>query len=143
MERATLYDLQYYSLAALFLDGSYAPQACSTLIGIGLRLAQDSGLHVRKIPAQAPTERGCTCALQYEDFDVDPLIEVDDKYWGDPLHLFHQPPGVPSRVGYFNAVMSRGHLRAFCVQAVEGKPSPSCTLRLTPGSRRFHLICQP
>ncbi|KAF8194071.1 hypothetical protein K438DRAFT_1969362 [Mycena galopus ATCC 62051] len=115
-----------------------APQACSTLIGVALRLAQDIGLHVRKIPAQAPSveseqykrafwillfldcvtsaEMGRTCALQYEDFDVDPLIEVDDEYWGHPLNLFHQPPGVPSRVEYFNAVMGLGHLRAFCVQ---------------------------
>ncbi|KAJ7738152.1 fungal-specific transcription factor domain-containing protein [Mycena metata] len=61
---ATVYDLQYYchfpaalatnshppdfpQLAAQFLDGSCAPQSCWTLIGFGLRLAQDIGAHRR------------------------------------------------------------------------------------------------
>ncbi|KAJ7795020.1 hypothetical protein B0H14DRAFT_3496478 [Mycena olivaceomarginata] len=141
-------------------------------MGVGLRLAQDIGLRARKIPARAPSveseqykrafwilvfldrvtsaEMGRACALQYEDFDVDPLIEVDDEYWGNPLHLFHQPPVAPSRVENFNAVMGLGHLRAFCVQDTKllaanrgrkRKPSPSCIPHWTPGSRRFRLIC--
>ncbi|KAJ7238334.1 fungal-specific transcription factor domain-containing protein [Mycena haematopus] len=53
--QATLYDLQYYCLAVMFLDGSSAPQACWTLIGVGLRLAQDIGVHRRKAHIEVPT----------------------------------------------------------------------------------------
>jgi len=61
----TLYDLQFYcvcfstlrlslliltcvQLAVLFLEGSSTPHACWTMIGIGIRLAQDAGAHRRK-----------------------------------------------------------------------------------------------
>jgi len=61
----TLYDLQFYcvcfstlpgslinlcsvQLAVLFLQGSSNPYTCWTMIGIGIRLAQDAGAHRRK-----------------------------------------------------------------------------------------------
>lgn len=33
----------------MFLQGSSAPQACWTMVGIGIRLAQDVGAHRRKV----------------------------------------------------------------------------------------------
>jgi Fungal specific transcription factor domain len=33
----------------MFLQGSSAPQACWTMVGIGLRLAQEVGAHRRKV----------------------------------------------------------------------------------------------
>ncbi|KAK7052653.1 Zn(2)-C6 fungal-type domain-containing protein [Favolaschia claudopus] len=136
--QATLYDLQYYCLAVMFLDGSSAPQACWTLIGVGLRLAQDIGVHRRKARIEIPTVEGelyrrafwilCyldrmvssgmgrTCAVNYDDFDIDPPIEVDDEYWEDPVHPFQQPPGVPSTVTFFNTLMRLNHILAFSLK---------------------------
>ncbi|KAJ6581532.1 fungal-specific transcription factor domain-containing protein [Mycena capillaripes] len=43
-----LYDLQFSALSVLFLHGTSAPQACWTLVSIGIRMAQDVGAHRRK-----------------------------------------------------------------------------------------------
>ncbi|KAJ7808136.1 fungal-specific transcription factor domain-containing protein [Mycena olivaceomarginata] len=134
-ERPTLYDLQYYCLAVIFLDGSAASQACWTLVGIGLRLAEDIGLHIRKSPVPSvedelykrafwvllyldrviSAEMGRTCAMQYDDFDIHPLREVDDEHWEHPTHPFQQPRGVPSRVAFFNALMHLNHILGVCL----------------------------
>ncbi|KAF7372556.1 Zn(2)-C6 fungal-type domain-containing protein [Mycena venus] len=133
-EQATLYALQYYCLAVQFLEGSSAPQACWTLVGVGLRLAQDVGAHRRQSRVEKPTVEselwkrafwvlvymdrqissslGRPCAIQYDDFDIDPPLEVDDEYWEDPTHPFEQPPGVCSRVAFFNALLGLNHILA-------------------------------
>ncbi|KAF8136834.1 fungal-specific transcription factor domain-containing protein [Mycena galopus ATCC 62051] len=138
--QAGLYDLQYYCLAAQFLSGSSGPQVCWTLIGIGLRLAQDIGVHRRQAPIEVPTvERelfkrafwvlvcldrimsagmGRACAMQYEDFDLDHPIEVDDDYWEHPTHPFMQPAGVPSRITYFNTFIRLNHILAFSLKTL-------------------------
>ncbi|KAJ7144637.1 fungal-specific transcription factor domain-containing protein [Mycena epipterygia] len=135
---ATLCDVQYCCLAVHFLLGSASPQACWILVGIGLRLAQDAGAHRRSVLMEQPSvERelwkrafwvlvyldrhlssltGRTCALQYDDFNVDPLIEVDDEHWQDTSHPFQQPPGVPSRIAFFNALLRLSHLMAFTLK---------------------------
>ncbi|KAJ6482780.1 fungal-specific transcription factor domain-containing protein [Mycena sanguinolenta] len=137
MGQQTLYDLQYYCLSAFFIEGFAAPQACWTLIGIGLRLAQDLGVHLCRVDTQVPSiekelykrafwaliyldrvtsaEMGRTCALQYDDFDVDLPLEVDDEYWEHPTHPFQQPSGVPSRVAFFNTLMRLNHILGFCL----------------------------
>ncbi|KAJ7865367.1 fungal-specific transcription factor domain-containing protein [Mycena olivaceomarginata] len=137
-ERPTLYDLQYYCLAVIFLDGTSAPQACWTLVGIGLRLAEDIGLHIRKTPVPSvegelykrafwvllyldrviSAEMGRTCAMQYDDFDIDPLLEVDDEHWENPTHPFQQPHGMPSRVAFFNTFMRLNHILGFCLTSL-------------------------
>ncbi|KAJ6608507.1 fungal-specific transcription factor domain-containing protein [Mycena sp. CBHHK59/15] len=136
--QATLYDLQYYCLAVQFLDGSSAPQACWTLIGVGLRLALDVGAHRRKHTVEAPARdaelwkrafwvlvymdrfvsagMGRPCAIQYDDFDVDPPLEVDDEYWEDAARPFEQPPGVPSRVAFFNCLLRLNHILGFSLK---------------------------
>ncbi|KAJ6587582.1 fungal-specific transcription factor domain-containing protein [Mycena vulgaris] len=136
--QAKLYDLQYYCLAVQFLDGSSAPQACWTLVGVGLRLAQDVGAHRRNSRVEKPSvERelwkrafwvlvymdrsissamGRTCAIHHDDFDLDPPIECDDEYWEHPTHPFQQPPGVPSRVAFFTALLRLNHILAFSLK---------------------------
>ncbi|KAJ6608498.1 fungal-specific transcription factor domain-containing protein [Mycena sp. CBHHK59/15] len=136
--QATLYDLQYYCLAVQFLEGSSAPQACWTLIGVGLRLALDVGAHRRKHTVEAPSRdaelwkrafwvlmsidrslsaaMGRPCAIQYDDFDIDPPLEVDDEYWEDPARPFEQPPGVPSRVAFFNCLLRLNHILGYSLK---------------------------
>ncbi|KAJ7673839.1 fungal-specific transcription factor domain-containing protein [Mycena polygramma] len=140
--QASLYDLQYYSLAVQFLDGSSAPQACWTLVGLGLRLAQDIGCHRRTARIEVPSvERelykrafwvlvyldrllssnmGRTCAVQYDDFDIDLPIECDDEYWEHPTHPFQQPLGIPSRVTFFNMLIRLYHILAFSLKILYG-----------------------
>ncbi|KAJ7304700.1 fungal-specific transcription factor domain-containing protein [Mycena albidolilacea] len=138
LSRPTLYDLQHYCLAALFLEASSMPQAWWTLVGVGLRLAQDIGVHRRKGAVEVPTveselykrafwvllylERtfscslGRTCSVEYDEFDIDPLIECDDEFWEHPTHPFQQPAGVPSRVTFFNILMRLNHILSFCLR---------------------------
>ncbi|KAF7310165.1 Zn(2)-C6 fungal-type domain-containing protein [Mycena indigotica] len=102
--RPTLYHLQFYCLATTFLEFS-TPASCWTLIGIGIRLAQDVGAHRLQNfgPGAKPTIEGelwkrafwvlvCMdrqvsmslgrpCTTQYEDFDAELPIEVDDEFW--------------------------------------------------------------
>ena len=42
-------------LTAGFLQGTSAPQACWTIIGVGIRMAQDVGAHRRKVYSASPT----------------------------------------------------------------------------------------
>ena len=45
----------YAQLTAGFLQGTSAPQACWTIIGIGVRMAQDVGAHRKKVYSSSPT----------------------------------------------------------------------------------------
>ncbi|KAF7314458.1 Zn(2)-C6 fungal-type domain-containing protein [Mycena kentingensis (nom. inval.)] len=105
--RPTVYHLQFYCLATTFLEFS-APASCWTLVGIGIRLAQDVGAHRLQnfSPGAKPTVEGelwkrafwvliCMdrqissslgrpCTTQYEDFDAELPIEVDDEFWEVP-----------------------------------------------------------
>ncbi|KAJ7118079.1 fungal-specific transcription factor domain-containing protein [Mycena epipterygia] len=139
--QGTLCDLQYHCLAVHFLlEAALYKPACWMLVGIGLRLAQDAAAHRRPAQAEEPTvERelwkrafwvlvyldryvsshmGRTCAIQYDDFDVEPPIECDDEYWLDPTHPFQQPPGVPSRITFFNALLRLSHILAFTLKVL-------------------------
>ncbi|KAG5732476.1 Transcriptional activator protein acu-15 [Termitomyces sp. T112] len=120
----SLCDLQYYCLSVIFLQGACAPQQCWTLVGIGIRMAQDVGAHRKKYNKELTVEEelwkrgfwvmvsidrmvssalGRPCAIQDEDFDLDFPIECDDEYWEhpDPAKRFKQPPNKPSYVTGF------------------------------------------
>ncbi|KAJ7187395.1 fungal-specific transcription factor domain-containing protein, partial [Mycena filopes] len=135
---ATVYDLQYYCLAVEFLEGSASPQACWNLVGFGLRIAQDIGVHRRKAAYEVPTvegellkrafwilvymdrlmssSTGKPCALEETDLDVEPPIECDDEFWEHPTRPFQQPPGRPSQVSFFNWVLQLNHLLSFSIK---------------------------
>ncbi|KAJ7763336.1 fungal-specific transcription factor domain-containing protein [Mycena metata] len=135
---ASLYDLQYYCLAVQFLECSSEPQICWTLVGFGLRRAQDIGAHRRTAPHEVPSIQsellkrafwvlmymdrlmsagtGRTCALEESDVDIEMPIECDDEYWEHPTHPFQQPPGPPSKVVFFNRILRLNHLLAFSLK---------------------------
>ncbi|KAJ7089539.1 fungal-specific transcription factor domain-containing protein [Mycena epipterygia] len=140
-----LCDLQYYCLAAHFLLGSASGQPAGwMLVGIGLRLAQETGAHRSTTHAEEPPAerelwkrafwvlvfldrqvsalRGRTCLIQYDDFDVELPLECDDEYWEDPTHPFQQPPGVPSRIAFFNALLRLSHIMATGLKALYSVP---------------------
>ncbi|KAJ7631325.1 fungal-specific transcription factor domain-containing protein [Mycena polygramma] len=135
--QATLYDLQYYCLAAQFLDGSSAPEAWT--LSLGLRLAQDIGCHQRVACVEGPYiehelykraywvlvyldrtiswHMGRPCAVQYYDFDLDLPLECDDEYWEHPTA---QPRDVPSTVAFFNALIRLQNILAFSLKILHG-----------------------
>ncbi|KAF9479628.1 hypothetical protein BDN70DRAFT_878593 [Pholiota conissans] len=138
----TLSDLQVYCLAVQFLQGSSAPQSCWTLVGIGIRLAQDVGAHRKKLPSHKLTAEdemwkrafwvlvcidrmvssslGRPCAIQDEDFDLELPIDCDDEYWDhpDPEQQFKQPPGKPSLIAAFILTLKLNQILAFSLRTI-------------------------
>ncbi|KAJ6553299.1 fungal-specific transcription factor domain-containing protein [Mycena capillaripes] len=132
-ETPTVHHLQYYCLATSFLEYS-APSACWTLIGLGIRLAQDVGAHRHQ--GSRPTVEselwkrgfwilvsydrkismalGRSCATQYEDIDAELPVECDDEFWetDDPTKAFVQPPDKPSQITFFNCYLRLNNLLA-------------------------------
>ncbi|KAJ7021863.1 fungal-specific transcription factor domain-containing protein [Mycena alexandri] len=138
-ERPTLYQLQFYCLATIFLEFS-APSAGWTFIGLGLRLAQDVGAHREKHFGKRPTVEaelwkrgfwtlvaldrlvsnslGRSCAMHHEEFDLAMPIECDDEYWenDDPALVFKQPDGKPSQVTFFRCFLQLNNVLAFALK---------------------------
>ncbi|KAG1759731.1 fungal-specific transcription factor domain-containing protein [Suillus occidentalis] len=137
-----LEDLQVHCLSVIYLMGTSAPQACWTIVGIGIRLAQDVGAHRRKAYSHKPTVEeelwkrafwvlvsldrlvssslGRPCAIQDEDFDLEMPLECDDEYWEhpDPDKTFKQPPGKPSLVSHFVNILKLNHILAFALRTI-------------------------
>ncbi|KAH6906748.1 fungal-specific transcription factor domain-containing protein [Coprinopsis sp. MPI-PUGE-AT-0042] len=123
--QTNLYDLQRYALAAMYFQGTSMNQTAWSLAGLGLRLAQDSGLHRRQGIRGRPTKEmelrkrafwclvamdrtmslllGRPSALYAEDIDVDYPIQCDDEFWetGETNLSFVQPLGRPSYMAAF------------------------------------------
>ncbi|KAH9851367.1 fungal-specific transcription factor domain-containing protein [Lenzites betulinus] len=137
-----LADLQKCVLMAMYLGGNGSSHNCWTLIGMGIRAAQDMGAHRKKTYAslsRADGEEckrafwclvmfdrvssfslGRPCALQDEDYDCEPLLECDDEYWntGDPATDFKQPAGRPSTVVFMNCLSRLLQILAFALRTI-------------------------
>ncbi|RPD52803.1 hypothetical protein L227DRAFT_439478 [Lentinus tigrinus ALCF2SS1-6] len=143
LEKPSLYDLQALILTVAYMNGTDAPYGTWTVIGVGLRMAQDVGVHRKKTYSSTPTVddelwrrafwvlvamdrmtsfgMGRPCAIQDEDFDVDPMTECDDEYWmpTDPTaRAFEQPPGQPSKVAFANCLMRLLRVLAFALRTI-------------------------
>ncbi|PCH38618.1 hypothetical protein WOLCODRAFT_136368 [Wolfiporia cocos MD-104 SS10] len=138
----TLYDLQVCCLLVQFMESTSAPHATWSIIGIGIRLAQDVGAHRKKVYNQQHRAEeelwkrafwvlvlmdralsavtGRPCAMQDEDFDIDFLTECDDEFWmhSDPNLPFKQPPGKPSTVAFFNCSIRLSQILAFVQRTI-------------------------
>ncbi|KAF9491781.1 hypothetical protein BDN71DRAFT_1497859 [Pleurotus eryngii] len=128
-EAPSLYELQFYSLAVFYYQGTANPQACWLMSGIGMRYAQEVGAHRRTSKVDRPTVQdelwkrafwslffadrllcayvGRPCTIHAEDYDVEYPVEVDDEYWTnpDPELAFKQPPGKLSSITAFNLLI--------------------------------------
>ncbi|KAG5635679.1 hypothetical protein H0H81_010417 [Sphagnurus paluster] len=138
-----LYELQFYALFGQFLQASSVPQACWTVVGIGIRIAQDVGAHRRRKRAVHTVEDelctrafwvlvcmdrlfssslGRPCSIHDEDFDIDLPIECDDEYWEhpDPEQRWRQPTPdkTPSLVTYFVVYIRLNQILAFLLRTV-------------------------
>ncbi|KAF9501879.1 hypothetical protein BDN71DRAFT_1379281 [Pleurotus eryngii] len=142
VEAPSLYELQFYSLATLYYQGTSNPQACWIMVGLGLRYAQEVGAHRKTSRVVKPTLQdelwkrafwvlvimdklvsafvGRPCALHEEDYDVGYPLEVDDEYWSnpDPELAFKQPPGKMSKITTFNLLLKLGEILAVALRVL-------------------------
>ncbi|KAF7428246.1 hypothetical protein PC9H_007467 [Pleurotus ostreatus] len=142
VEAPSLYELQFYSLATLYYQGTSNPQACWIMVGLGLRYAQEVGAHRKTARVVKPTLQdelwkrafwvlvimdklvsafvGRPCALHEEDYDVGYPLEVDDEYWcnPDPELAFKQPPGKMSKITTFNLLLKLGEILAVALRVL-------------------------
>ncbi|KAF8875510.1 fungal-specific transcription factor domain-containing protein [Infundibulicybe gibba] len=137
----TLYDLQYYCLSVHFLQRTSTPQACWSLVGMGLRMAQDIGAHRRVMVHQPPTvERellkrafwvlhsldvtisallGRPCGIHSEDYDVEMPTEMDDEHWDHPdPEARKQPDDEPSLLTSFTLLIKLNHILGILLRTV-------------------------
>ncbi|KAH7097398.1 fungal-specific transcription factor domain-containing protein [Auriculariales sp. MPI-PUGE-AT-0066] len=141
-----LFDLQIQVLSIIFLSGTSSPHAAWTIVGIGIRMAQDVGAHRNKVYKDKPnlvdelwkrafwtlvsldrltsSSFGRPCAIQDEDFDLDLPLEVDDDCWdlaaadsNYPLKN-QQPATRPSDVSFFVCHMKLSQILAFALRTI-------------------------
>ncbi|KAJ7686320.1 fungal-specific transcription factor domain-containing protein [Mycena rosella] len=161
----TLYHLQYYCLAVFFLEFS-TPTPCWTLIGLGIRLAQEVGAHRAKNLGSPPTveselwkrafwvivcyDRICSsmlgrpCTTQYEDFDVELPIECDDEFWenADPARAFKQPAGKPSQITFFNCFVRLNNILAFSLKILYSLNKTKNLLAVRDEAWEEHIVAE-
>ncbi|KAE9395424.1 hypothetical protein BT96DRAFT_826284 [Gymnopus androsaceus JB14] len=135
IQPASLFEIQLYVLSTLFLQPTPLGDMTSSLIGMGIRFAQELGAHRKQPPGKTHQERverelwkraywilvvldflqsaatGRPRATTEDDYDLDHLIECDDLYWiaSDTGLTFVQPPGQPSYVAYWNHFLRLFH----------------------------------
>ncbi|KAJ7306330.1 fungal-specific transcription factor domain-containing protein [Mycena albidolilacea] len=162
-ETPTIHHLQYYCLATSFLEYS-TPAACWTLIGIGIRLAQDVGAHRQRegpptveselwkrgfwvlvsYDRQVSMSLGRSCATQYDDIDAELPIECDDDFWEneDPTRAFVQPAGKPSLITFFNCYLRLNNILAFGLKMLYALNKTKKLLSYRDQSWEEHLVAE-
>ncbi|KAK0448797.1 fungal-specific transcription factor domain-containing protein [Armillaria borealis] len=138
-----LCDLQKCALSVFYVQGCAAPHASWTLVGTGIRMAQDLGAHRRHSrpgqPRNAEEELlkrafwvivsldrvislslGRPCAIQDEDIDAEFPVDCDDEYWEhpDPEQAFVQPRDKPSLLSFFISYLALNRILALCLRTV-------------------------
>ncbi|KAH9478722.1 putative transcriptional regulatory protein [Psilocybe cubensis] len=142
--KTTVYDLQYFSLAAQYLMSTSMPQASWDVLGIGLRYALEQGAHRRKGQNQTRSAEnelrkrafwfgaivcldrigssflGRPCAFPHETFDVEYPVECDDEYWetDDPALAFQQPAGKPCSITGFVCLIKLCEILGFVLRTL-------------------------
>ncbi|KAF6754115.1 fungal-specific transcription factor domain-containing protein [Ephemerocybe angulata] len=122
----TLYDVQLYALAIVYLNSTSMGEICWQYLGIALRAAQDMALNRKQTRNGERTREaevrkrvffvllmmdeitsaygGRSAMIKREEFDVDLPADCDDEYWQDEESgevTFKQPEGRPSKPSYF------------------------------------------
>ncbi|KAF9009900.1 fungal-specific transcription factor domain-containing protein, partial [Cyathus striatus] len=137
-----LYDIQIYALACQFFQGTSMPHSSWTMAGIGIRVAQDMGIHRRRVPLHQLTAEhelckrafwvlvsldrmssislGRACAIDKRDMDLDMPVECDDEYWEneDPKKRFRQPSGKPTIISAFIYQLRLNRIMGFAMRSL-------------------------
>ncbi|KAL0569068.1 Gypsy retrotransposon integrase-like protein 1 [Marasmius crinis-equi] len=133
----SVYELQLYCIATFFLQKTSTPEVCWVMLGVGVRLAQDLGIH-RKPPTDSkPTiesqlwNRAFWCLVVIDvvgnpdrapciSYDLPLPIDCDDEYWEveDPERAFKQPEGRPSSMSYWIAFLKLMDIVGFAQRTI-------------------------
>ncbi|KAJ6515346.1 fungal-specific transcription factor domain-containing protein [Mycena sanguinolenta] len=119
LSNPTINETQIYFLLSFYAIGTSVPRMSWLYLGLGIRCLHERREFRRKPdgdnldPGHELWKRafwsyliwdrmmsvfhGWPMGLQVEDYDVAPLLEVDDEYWDKGLR---QPPGKPSQLAY-------------------------------------------
>ncbi|KAF9012382.1 hypothetical protein BDQ17DRAFT_1387125 [Cyathus striatus] len=126
----TLFEIQTFTLLAMFIRGTQSHPSAWIFVNVGLRKAQDVGAHRKKVYHERPNVEdelwkrafwhlvifdrmggvglGRACSIQEEDFDLDPLLKKS----------FKQPPGIPSKIAAFNEFIKLTQIMAFTMKTL-------------------------
>ncbi|KAF7340578.1 Zn(2)-C6 fungal-type domain-containing protein [Mycena sanguinolenta] len=162
-EKPTIYDLQYYCLAASFLEYS-DPTACWNLIGIGLRLAQDVGAHRQRTgpptveselrkrafwvlvchDRQVSMALGQSSIAQFDEIDAELPIECDDEFWENenPSQTFIQPQGKASLITFFNCYLRLNNILAFVLKILYSPTKMQRLLAYQDDAWEEHIVAE-
>ncbi|KAJ7084451.1 fungal-specific transcription factor domain-containing protein [Mycena belliarum] len=160
---ACLEEIQTYTLLATFIRGTDNSPAGWMFISTGLRKAQDVGAHRKKVYGDTPSLDGelfkravwCLiaydrfgsallgrpCALGDEDFDLDPVLEVDDDFW-DADHPVRRHPDVPCRLTFFNLWLRLSQIVTFTVRTIYAVHNPRALLGRIAKVRTDKMVAQ-
>jgi hypothetical protein len=141
MQAPGLYEFQVIVLSCAFLQGSAVPHLMWLVSGVGLRSAQELGIHIRSTLVHVdPIERalcnrafwclyhidrvncaaiGRSVALQDSDFDADYPIAVDDEYWELG---FKQPDGILPQISAFIHLLKLDHVIGAALRTIYAIP---------------------
>ncbi|KAJ3880498.1 fungal-specific transcription factor domain-containing protein [Lentinula edodes] len=143
IEVATVYELQFYCLATIYMFGTSSPSSSWVLCAAGIRFAEELGVHRRQPEGYKWTSLdeqkrrafwvlvsldrltsgffGRPSAIRDEDFDCDLPLECDDEYWENPQYpesSFKQPADKPSIISCFNSHLRLCEILAFALRTL-------------------------
>ncbi|KAJ7572514.1 fungal-specific transcription factor domain-containing protein [Mycena floridula] len=142
LRSTTIYELQLYCVAMLYIQGSSTPDSAWTYLGCAVRAIQEIGLHrrdvieTRRTPQSELWKRvfwviismdivlsasvGRPRATNSDDYDQDLPAECDDEYWEhfDPNQAFKQPPGKPSKLSFWILRIKGLHILAWAQRTI-------------------------
>ncbi|KAJ3733532.1 fungal-specific transcription factor domain-containing protein [Lentinula guzmanii] len=143
LEVPTVYELQFYCLATIYMLGTSSPSSSWILCAAGIRFAEELGVHRRQPEGQKWTSLdeqkrrafwvlvsldrlisgfvGRPSAIRDEDFDCDLPLECDDEYWENPQYpelSFKHPPNKPSIISCFNSHLRLCEILAFALRTL-------------------------
>ncbi|KAF5345064.1 hypothetical protein D9758_010410 [Tetrapyrgos nigripes] len=161
-QSVSLYHLQMYCLASVYLNMVTGPDVGWMLSGIAMRLAQERGTHRRTSGNQKPTLEGelwkrvfwtlvitdtetsmlfgRPSATSTQDFDVGLPVDCDDEYWEHetPDLAFKQPPGQPSLVAFWNCYLTLVEIIGFARQSLYAVRKSEFSVRMGFSGQEWH-----
>ncbi|KAG7086508.1 hypothetical protein E1B28_002461 [Marasmius oreades] len=153
---SSLYELQYHCLAVLYLQGTSQPSPTWTLVGTGIRLAVEIGLHRRLPDNHQKTGEyelkqrafwvlvcmdkilcswlGRPCVIRDEDIDAEYPTECDDEYWQNDgsQAVFRQPSHQPSKLSFFVHYLKLCEIISFAMVTIYSAKRPKLAIGLLP-----------
>ncbi|CEL53566.1 putative transcriptional regulatory protein C3C7,04 OS=Schizosaccharomyces pombe (strain 972 / ATCC 24843) GN=SPAC3C7.04 PE=3 SV=1 [Rhizoctonia solani AG-1 IB] len=160
---AVLFDIQTYVFCAILVHSSFEPHNAWIIIGLGLRSAQDVGMHRRRVPPPGESlsiedemkkrafwallfldrttglQMGRPSAIQDVDLDLDPVVDFPESSW--PADSKANPAGLSS-AAYMNAWIRLAQIAGFALQTIFALNKSKIRLGFGSAEWEAHLVMQ-